>query len=583
MNLLDRFNIQPEEQLFHETVKQHAYAYLRVSHEDSAERGTSIETQRRDIELFAERNNIEIVQWFIDAGKSAYNSPEKRTEFQRMIVSAKADPRISVVLVWKSDRFSRGKYEPSAIKHELSKYGVRVISVLDNYDPATRAGIALEKMNEAMDHIRSLELGETIHRHLTTNAYGRDAETGWAYKNGGRPLFGYRNHRIYIDQHRKYQRQSHCIWLLDDDTASGKPIHQWARTMLIDWRMGEGLGYDRIAQRLTEMGVPTAMNKPGWNHGTIVALLTWDKLLLYAGYGIWNRLDRREDKKLLRNPSEWIVIEKAHPAIITLEEAEAIESMRPKKIHSTPKKADTRWLLSGLISCGHCNTSYVSKVSRGVDYYICGSHLYRCGAGCVAAWMINRGELETAVLTAVCKQLPSDKKTIERMVAKLNKRLVSEWKEWEETKPDRERTLLEIEEKIQRLTDAIARGVSSEAIELEINTLVGQKKRLEAAGLIKPKSVLSVDEFLSAAKEAAAAKESDDIEQRRQVIHQHISKIIVDPEKHEIEVFFRDSVDDPCSDLARGNVPPMRSLRSSQKSVIIRAYKRKLILVNKAT
>lgn len=268
-----------------------AVAYIRVSHEDSADRGASLETQRRDILSYAEREGIEIIEWFEEPGRSAFKDSAKRPEFQRMLKLAKENREISLILVWKSDRFSIDRYQAAAVKGELSRFGVRVVSVTEPYDSRTPPGIVMESVTEAMNQIRSIEIGLVTHRSLLVNCEKRDPVTGWAYKNGGMAQFGYRNKRVYVDTDRKYQRISHCIWILDDEIVAGKPIYEWARTMLVEWRLKERLGPDVIARRLTLAGVPTPRGRSAWSDSTVNYLLQPDKLLQYAGYGIWNRRD----------------------------------------------------------------------------------------------------------------------------------------------------------------------------------------------------------------------------------------------------------------------------------------------------
>lgn len=151
------------------TAQQKALAYIRVSHEDSADRGASLETQRRDIERFAAREGIEIVEWFDEPGKSAFKDSAKRVEFQRMVRHAKESASISIILVWKSDRFSRDRYLASAVKGELQKVGVRVLSVTEPYDSRTTSGIVMESVTDAINQVRSMEIGLVTHRSLLVN------------------------------------------------------------------------------------------------------------------------------------------------------------------------------------------------------------------------------------------------------------------------------------------------------------------------------------------------------------------------------------------------------------------------------
>ncbi|MCK9570389.1 recombinase family protein [Candidatus Pacearchaeota archaeon] len=540
MSLLDRLKAPPESELT-KAVKRYAFAYLRVSHLDSAESGTSIETQRRDIEAYAKAHDIEIVRWYDEPGRSAYKNPSKRVEFSRMISDAISNPIINLVIVWKSDRFFRNKDEAAATRSKLLRAGVRVISVLEPYDTTTVGGIVLESVTDAMNQARSMELSIISHRNLATNAQQRDAETGWAHRNGGRPLFGYKNVRIYEDKDRKYQRRSHCIWLKNDEIHAGREIWQWARTMLIDWRLGEGLGYDRIAKRLTEFRVPTCEGLSGWSHSTVMYMLRWDMLLGYAGYSTWNKAEYCQGGKRIRPPSEWIVVPDAHPAIITLDEAEAIDAMKKKKGYSTGASRG-RWLLSGgLTVCVDCGANFASSQYNGKDHYVCGSHLYRAGAGCISpAWRIPRETFEAAVFDAISKRWPTDKKELSGLVKKINKAISSELKIWKDTEKERNETIKRLDKEISRLTDALARGVAREAVETDINNRLARKKRLEDLTNFQPAEIVTEDMIAGIAETVRDATSSDDRELRRRIIRQYVERIDVYQEKHEAVLIFKD-------------------------------------------
>jgi DNA invertase Pin-like site-specific DNA recombinase len=66
-----------------------AFAYIRVSHERSAEKNISPETQRRRIEAYAREHGYTILGWYTDSAKSAFRDEDRRTEFLRMLSEAK--------------------------------------------------------------------------------------------------------------------------------------------------------------------------------------------------------------------------------------------------------------------------------------------------------------------------------------------------------------------------------------------------------------------------------------------------------------------------------------------------------------
>ena len=83
-----------------------AVVYARYSSDSQTEQ--SIEGQLRVCNEYAERNNIEIVENYIDRAMTGTN--DNRPDFKRMLADAKKK-EWDYVLVYKVDRFSRNKYE----------------------------------------------------------------------------------------------------------------------------------------------------------------------------------------------------------------------------------------------------------------------------------------------------------------------------------------------------------------------------------------------------------------------------------------------------------------------------------------
>ncbi len=560
MSLLDYLKADGAEVISEPVQVQKALAYIRVSHEDSANRGTSLETQRRDIERYASREGIQIVEWFEEPGKSAFKNGDKRTEFARMVARAKDEvASVSLVLVWKSDRFSRDRYQAAAVKGELAKAGVRVLSVLEPYDARTTSGIVLESVTDAMNQIRSMEIGQVTHRNLLINCELRDPATGWAYKNGGWAQFGYRNHRVYTDTHRKYQTLTHCIWMLDDEVVAGKPVHEWARIMLIEWRLGERLGADAIAQRLTSAGVPTPSGRSAWSDTTVDSLLVLERLLQYSGYGTWNKNEYRHGGKRPKDRSEWKIIEKAHPAIITMEEAERIHSIRLERRSRPGKRPAHRsspYLLSGgLLRCLHCGANYAGRQRNGYDYYVCGAQIYRHGADCAGPWYIRREVLEKAVFECIEKLFLSNPKELRHVVDSHNKWVDGQLAEYRTAEEERQAEIRRLEQEIANLMDSIAGGIDPTAVRASINDRTTRLDRMRNKVCGDPPRRISARELKSQAAEMLQIAESRDVDRKRTAVRQFITALEADPERHIVRVLLHpiDALTYALNGSARGS------------------------------
>ena len=119
-----------------------AVIYARYSCDRQNEQ--SIDGQLRVCREYAERNNLVIIDTYIDRAMSGTN--DNRTAFQRLLKDS-AKRAWDVVLVYKLDRFSRNKYEMAIHKRTLRDFGVRLVSAMENI-PDTPEGIILESLLE---------------------------------------------------------------------------------------------------------------------------------------------------------------------------------------------------------------------------------------------------------------------------------------------------------------------------------------------------------------------------------------------------------------------------------------------------
>ena len=166
-----------------------AVIYARYSCDNQTEQ--SIEGQLRVCEEYAQRNNIVIVETYIDRAMTGTN--DNRPDFQRMIKDS-AKKEWNYVLVYKLDRFSRNKYESVIHKKTLKDNGVKIISCMENI-PDTPEGIILESLLEGMNQYYSAELAQKVKR-------GMKELRLKGYFQGGYIPYGYKleNKKLVVDE-----------------------------------------------------------------------------------------------------------------------------------------------------------------------------------------------------------------------------------------------------------------------------------------------------------------------------------------------------------------------------------------------
>ena len=129
-----------------------AVIYARYSSDNQREE--SIEGQLRDCMQYAEYNDIQVVDSYIDRAMSA--KTDNRPNFQQMIKDS-AKRLFDVIIVWKLDRFARNRFDSAYYKNILKKNGVRVISAKESISEGAE-GIILESVLEGYAEYYSVEL-----------------------------------------------------------------------------------------------------------------------------------------------------------------------------------------------------------------------------------------------------------------------------------------------------------------------------------------------------------------------------------------------------------------------------------------
>ena len=113
--------------------------YIRVSTEEQALRGYSLEAQLADLEAFAKENFMVITDHYIDAGTTARKKLKNRKEFQRMLSDVRAD-KIDIILFIKLDRWFRNVADYYEVQKVLDAHNVTWKCTQEFYDTTTANG-----------------------------------------------------------------------------------------------------------------------------------------------------------------------------------------------------------------------------------------------------------------------------------------------------------------------------------------------------------------------------------------------------------------------------------------------------------
>lgn len=116
-----------------------AALYIRVSTEEQAIHGYSLEAQQEALERYAKEHELYVAGRYADEGASARKPYNKRPGFMRMLDDVEAD-RIDLILFIKLDRWFRSVRDYYKIQDVLETHHVDWKAIMENYDTTTAAG-----------------------------------------------------------------------------------------------------------------------------------------------------------------------------------------------------------------------------------------------------------------------------------------------------------------------------------------------------------------------------------------------------------------------------------------------------------
>jgi len=114
-----------------------AIGYIRVSTDQQAERGISLDAQRERVRAMATVQGADLLDIIVDGGESAKSM--NRPGLQR-VLSFVNGGKVRAVIVAKLDRLTRSVKDLCGLLEMFEKRGVALISVAESLDTASAAG-----------------------------------------------------------------------------------------------------------------------------------------------------------------------------------------------------------------------------------------------------------------------------------------------------------------------------------------------------------------------------------------------------------------------------------------------------------
>lgn len=366
-------------------------AYTRVSTEEQAQEGHSLQTQREEIlRLVRYKWPEAAVTWYEDDGWSAKDT--KRPGLQRL----RSDVRpADVVVCLRLDRLTRSVFDLYTLLTEWDKRQIRFRSVREDYDTSTASGKFMIGLLALLAQWERERIAERV-REVMTNVVTQDR------RHLSKPPLGY-------------------------DLIDKRLVMHDAEAALVRRIYGQylaGKGTRALANALNAEGIRTKSGTE-WTDFGISYILSNP---IYTGKVTWGRLvahgRRRHARSGTSDGDDVIVVEGLHEPIVDAATWQAVQELKAQR-RKLSRAATGPHCLTGVARCGLCGGPVHGFVQRryrqgkavaGKEraYYRCSNrnHKDRCQLPYLAA-----EELEAKVLAEIGEL--GEKPVLDAVVAEL--------------------------------------------------------------------------------------------------------------------------------------------------------------------
>jgi site-specific DNA recombinase len=139
--------------------------YTRVSTEDQAKEGFSLEAQRERLEAYCLARDWSVAEHYVDEGHSGRNV--RRPAYQRMMEER---DRWDVLLVIKMDRIHRNSRNFMEMMESLGESGKDFVSASESLDTSTAMGRFVMDIIQRIAQLESEQIGERVYMGMSQKA-----------------------------------------------------------------------------------------------------------------------------------------------------------------------------------------------------------------------------------------------------------------------------------------------------------------------------------------------------------------------------------------------------------------------------
>ena len=252
--------------------KTKAVIYTRVSTEDQAKEGFSLDAQIEKLRAYCKARDWEIVNEYVDDGFSGRNV--KRPAYIKMIEQMDS---WDLLLVLKMDRIHRNSKNFMLMMEFLNKNNKEFVSMSESFDTSTAMGRFVMNIIQLIAQLESEQIGERVYIGMEQKARTGSGVLGFNIPYG----YYYSDGFLSINK-----EETHVI----------ENIYKW-------YKNGKSMG--KIAKMLNDAKVPT--KKGGyWAKKTISTIL---KNPLYCGYLHWQEYIYKNSHDPIINVNDFNIVQ----------------------------------------------------------------------------------------------------------------------------------------------------------------------------------------------------------------------------------------------------------------------------------
>ncbi len=232
-----------------------AALYTRVSTDEQANEGYSLDAQLSKLKNYCKFEGWEIAAVYCEEGESGRNT--KRPQYQKMMSESNS---WDVVLVYKMDRIHRNSVNLAKMMEDLDRQGKGFCSVQEKFDTSTAIGRFARDMMGRIAQLESEQIGERVKQGMQ-----KKAKFGPGLMGSGQPYgYNYKHGKLNVNHNEVY---------------TVRAIYK----MYI-----QGFSMEKIAEYLNGGGIPSKTGG-AWYKSSVYSILHNP---LYAGYVRWDGIVR---------------------------------------------------------------------------------------------------------------------------------------------------------------------------------------------------------------------------------------------------------------------------------------------------